>query len=42
MKRFTFNTPEETKLFASNYAKKISKDEAKIDWKISDTRINRN
>ena len=24
MKRFTFNTPEETKLFASNYAKKIS------------------
>ena len=24
MKRFTFNTPEETKSFASNYAKKIS------------------
>ena len=24
MKRFTFNSPEETKLFASNYAKKIS------------------
>ena len=24
MKRFTFNTPEETKLFASKYAKKIS------------------
>ena len=24
MKRFTFKTPEETKLFASNYAKKIS------------------
>tara|TARA_B100000925_G_C21837293_1_gene399845 strand:- start:227 stop:658 length:432 start_codon:yes stop_codon:yes gene_type:complete len=24
MKRFTFYTPEETKLFASNYAKKIS------------------
>ena len=24
MKRFTFNTPDETKLFASNYAKKIS------------------